>query len=107
MGVRGRKDFIQLCMFTFPVSIDESDLHTAQSFIISLVTLILKKFSILEGTEGFLPSSQNTWLSTDSFHATILISQGSYELSSNLEQLVLICKYSIRHLYVTTDISIH
>jgi hypothetical protein len=46
-------------------------------------------------------------LSTDSFHATILISQGSYELSSNLEQLVLICKYSIRHLYVTTDISIH
>jgi hypothetical protein len=93
-GVGGRSGFIQMCIFIFPVvvSIDESELHTAQS-ITSLVTLILKKFSILYGTEGFLPSSQNTWLSTDSFHVTTLISQGSYGLSSNLEQLVLICKY--------------
>lgn len=96
-GVGGRNGFIQLCMFIFYflLSIDESELHTAQSFITSLVTLILKKFSILYGTESFLPSSQNTWLSTDSFHVTALISQGSYGLSSNLEKVVLICKYQI------------
>lgn len=43
------------CMFIFPVgvSIDKSELHTAQTFITSMVTLILKKFSILYGTEGF------------------------------------------------------
>jgi hypothetical protein len=103
--VGGRNGFIQLYMFIFPVvvSIDESELHIAQSFITSLVTLILKKFSTLYGTEGFLPSSQNTWLSTDSFHATTLISQGSYGLSSNLEQLVLVCKYqtSVCHHHIS------
>lgn len=43
------------CMFIIPVgvSIDKSELHTAQTFITSMVTLILKKFSILYGTEGF------------------------------------------------------
>jgi hypothetical protein len=48
-GVGGRNVFIQLCMFIFPVvvGIDESELHIAQPFITSLVTLILKKFSIL------------------------------------------------------------
>jgi len=57
-GVGGRNGFIQLCMFIFlvGVSIDKSELNTAQTFITIMVTLILKKLSILYGTEGFLPS---------------------------------------------------
>lgn len=51
----------------------------------------------------FFTVFKNSWLSTDSFHVTTLISQGSYELRSNLEQLVLICKYqtSVCHHHIS------
>ena len=104
-GLEGERVSYNCACSHFLLSTDESELHRAQSFIRKLVTLLLKKYSILYGTEGFLPSSQNTWLRTDSFHVNILISQGSYGLNSNLEQLVLISKYktSVCH----HQISIH